>query len=60
MEGSLGMIAPADAAFLGAGHEPAPVTTFRWKTPPSVGRSKGGEVPPASPPAFFNFLLAYA
>jgi len=24
------------------------------KTPPSVGRPKGGEVPPASPPAFFR------
>src|SRR5579864_7805105 len=27
--------------------------SFRWNTPPSVGRSKGGEVPPTSPPAFF-------
>ena len=54
MEGTVGIIAPADGAFLGAGHEPASLTTFRWKTPPSVGRLKGGEVPPASPPAFFN------
>jgi hypothetical protein len=52
MERVAGKIAPADGAFLGAGLVPAPLTTFRWKTPPSVGRSKGGEVPPASPPAF--------
>jgi hypothetical protein len=56
MEGTVGIIAPADGAFLGAGHEPASLTTFRWNTPPSVGRSKGGEVPPASPPAFFGFI----
>ena len=56
MEGVAGIIAPVDGAPLGAGHEPASLTTFRWKTPPSVGRSKGGEVPPASPPAFFGFI----
>ena len=54
MEGTVGIIAPADGAFLGSGSLPALLTTFRWKTPPSVGRSKGGEVPPASPPAFFD------
>ena len=55
MEGTVGMSPPAGVAFLEAGEEPASLTTFRWKTPPSVGRLKGGEVPPASPPAFFDF-----
>jgi hypothetical protein len=52
MEGVAGIVAPADGSFRGAGQKLAPSGSFRWNTPPSVGRSKGGEVPPASPPAF--------
>ena len=46
-------VAPADGSFRGAGQKPAPYVTFRWKTPPSVGRSKGGEVPQLHRPLFF-------
>ena len=31
-------VAPADGSFRGAGQSPLPPVTFRWNTPPSVGR----------------------
>src|SRR5947209_19766050 len=38
----------------GRASKPVPfAVTFRWKTPPSVGRVEGRWSPPASPPAFF-------
>jgi two-component system, OmpR family, response regulator len=46
-------VAPADGSFRGRAKSPLPLVTFRWNTPPSVGRSKDGEVPPASPSALF-------
>jgi two-component system, OmpR family, response regulator len=47
------LVAPADGSFRGAGQEsPLPLVTFRWNTPPSVGRSKGGEVPQLHRPLF--------
>jgi hypothetical protein len=39
MEGVAGISPPADGAFLGAGQIPFPPATFRWNTPPSVGRA---------------------
>ena len=52
MESVAGISRPRRGAFRGAGQKLAPSSSFRWNPPPSVGRSKGGEVPPASPPAF--------
>jgi len=45
MEGVAGISRPPTALSGGRVKMPAPSATFRWNTPPSVGRSKGGEVP---------------
>lgn len=43
MEGVAGMFAPAGGSFQGAGF--GPLLSFRWKTPPSVGRSRAVKSP---------------
>jgi len=36
---STALVAPAAALFRGAGQSSLPLATFRWNTPPSVGRA---------------------
>jgi len=55
MEGVAGISRPPPTALSGgAGPKLAPFLglPFRWKTPPSVGRAKGGEVPQLHRPLF--------
>ncbi len=54
MEGVAGISRPRRRLFPGGGSKArSPQVTFRWKTPPSVGRSKGGEVPQLHRPLFW-------
>ena len=46
------MSPPPTALSGGRVESPLPAIAFRWNTPPSVGRLKGGEVPQLHRPLF--------
>ena len=54
MEGVAGLGRPADGSFQGAGANPLPSDYLPMENAPLRREEKGGEVPPASPPAFLG------